>query len=189
MNAIAYFLHRASELLHMAKPPIVMLQQPITHVGPPEAYPNPTITPGALNPTVTQATIKKTIGVPGWTDKIRPPTSYTNALKRKQLTAYGYPSFTNLADLEEDHFIPLCCGGHPTNPKNLWPQRRAGHFGARTKDIAESAAQHAILNGIITLREAQDGFAQDWVALHKRLLANPKIVGLMMAMGPPDEEP
>jgi hypothetical protein len=38
-------------------------------------------TPGAINPDVTQATIGKTICVPGWTAKIRPPVAYTNLLK------------------------------------------------------------------------------------------------------------
>jgi hypothetical protein len=41
--------------------------------------------PGALNPAVTQATIHSTICVPSWTATIRPPATYTNRLKRRQL--------------------------------------------------------------------------------------------------------
>jgi hypothetical protein len=43
--------------------------------------PDPKITPGALNPKVRQSTIKKTICVRGGTKTVRPPVSYTNALK------------------------------------------------------------------------------------------------------------
>lgn len=39
--------------------------------------PDPQLTPGVTNPDVTQATIDKTICVPGWTKTIRPPASYT----------------------------------------------------------------------------------------------------------------
>ena len=80
-------------------------------------------TPGALNPRVRQSTIKKTICKSGWTTKIRPPVSYTNALKIKQMVLYeetGSPS-----EYEEDHFIPLELGGAPRNPKNLWPEPRS----------------------------------------------------------------
>src|SRR5205807_8666163 len=47
-----------------------------------------TLTPGARNPSVTQATIRRTICVRGWTRTVRPPTSYTNGLKLKQMPAY-----------------------------------------------------------------------------------------------------
>src|SRR2546423_2086026 len=48
-----------------------------------------TRTPGVLNPDVTQANIATTICVSGWTKTIRPPTSYTNELKLKQMREYG----------------------------------------------------------------------------------------------------
>ena len=50
---------------------------------------SPTLTPGALNPDVTQATIRSTICVRGWTTTVRPPSSYTSALKIEQLPRYG----------------------------------------------------------------------------------------------------
>ena len=46
-------------------------------------------------PEVKQSTIKKTICKSGWTATIRPPVSYTNALKIKQMVLYeetGSPS-------------------------------------------------------------------------------------------------
>lgn len=50
----------------------------------------PTHTPGARYYKVSQATISKTTCVKGWTDTIRPPASYTNALKVKQLAQWHY---------------------------------------------------------------------------------------------------
>lgn len=80
----------------------------------------PTIT-GVLNPAVTQANINQTVCVPNWTDTIRPPTSYTQALKKRQLKDLGYGDH-NYKHYEEDHFIPLALGGNPTAIGNLWPE-------------------------------------------------------------------
>ena len=44
---------------------------------------DPVRTPGVLNPDVTQANIRSTICRHGWTSTIRPPSSYTDALKRR----------------------------------------------------------------------------------------------------------
>jgi len=43
------------------------------------------LTPGALNPDVTQATIRSTICRRGWTKTVRPPTSFTSALNLAQI--------------------------------------------------------------------------------------------------------
>src|SRR5579862_5024485 len=45
------------------------------------------LTPGVLNPDVSQGTIRATICTAGWTRTVRPPVSYTNDLKRRQLRA------------------------------------------------------------------------------------------------------
>jgi Protein of unknown function (DUF2510) len=51
--------------------------------------PNSARTPGAVNPSVSQANIGRTICVSGWTATIRPDSSYTTELKVQQL-ASGY---------------------------------------------------------------------------------------------------
>jgi hypothetical protein len=79
-------------------------------------------TPGAINPDVTQATIGKTICVPGWTAKIRPPVAYTNLLKTSQMIEYGETGLPS--ELEEDRLINLGIGGAPQDPHNLFPQPR-----------------------------------------------------------------
>jgi hypothetical protein len=77
--------------------------------------PDPTLTPGAINSGVTQANIKSTICVRGYTKTIRPPARYTTALKRQQIKQYGF-SDKKLSDYEEDHLVSLELGGHPTDP-------------------------------------------------------------------------
>jgi hypothetical protein len=67
-----------------------------------------------LNPDVTQANINSTICVAGWTATVRPPASYTSKLKKIQL-----PPDANPKAYEEDHIVPLACGGSPTEPTNL----------------------------------------------------------------------
>ena len=107
-------------------------------------------TPGALNPAVTQATIGETICVRGWTRTIRPPTSYTNELKARQLREYGLSG--PLAGFQEDHLISLELGGHPTDPRNLWPEP---YPRARDVDQIENELREQVCNGELTLAEAQ----------------------------------
>src|SRR5712692_4628034 len=76
--------------------------------------PDPLCTPGVADPRVTQDNIHATICVAGYTITVRPPSSYTDALKQQQISQYGYWD-TSLADYEEDHLIPLELGGHPTD--------------------------------------------------------------------------
>jgi hypothetical protein len=123
--------------------------------------PDSSCTPGATNPDVTPDTIDQTICVSGWTSTVRPPTSYTNPLKVKQIAAYGYAD-TSPSDYEEDHLIPLELGGAPRDPKNLWPEP---HYGSRTsanKDSVENALKKAVCDGRVDLTDAQNAIATDW---------------------------
>jgi hypothetical protein len=118
--------------------------------GPELVLPDPAITPGALNPNVHQATIRKTICKSGWTKTIRPPVDYTNALKVQQIVLYeetGPPS-----EYEEDHFIPLELGGAPKNPKNLWPEPR---WQSSKSDPLETKLKRRVCTGFMTLKNAQ----------------------------------
>ena len=72
--------------------------------------PDPALTPGAVNPAVAQDTIASTICARGWTRTIRPSQSYTQALKRQGIAAYGYAD-KDPRDYQEDHLIPLELGG------------------------------------------------------------------------------
>jgi hypothetical protein len=107
-------------------------------------------TPGVLNPAVTQATIRATICTRGWTRTVRPPVSYTNALKVRQLGQYrlrGPPSA-----FQEDHLISLELGGNPTDPRNLWPEP---YPRAAVVDRIENELNARVCAGSLSLAEAQ----------------------------------
>lgn len=111
---------------------------------------DPVRTPGVLNPDVTQANIRSTICRHGWTDTIRPPTSYTNALKSKQMRRYR--ELGSRSDYQEDHLISLELGGNPTDPRNLWPEP---YPRASDVDKIENELNDQVCSGELTLAEAQ----------------------------------
>lgn len=125
--------------------------------------PDANCTPGAANPDITQSNIYQTICNSSWSTKsIRPPTSYTDNLKVEQLQDYG-SSDQNTKDFEEDHLIPLEVGGNPTDPKNLWPEPRIGHPNSSDKDHFENYLHDQVCSGSLTLPQAQQEIATDWV--------------------------
>jgi len=128
--------------------------------------PNQSRTPGAINQEVTQSNLAATVCVKGWTKTVRPPAYYTNALKKTQIREYAYPD-TNLKSYEEDHLIPLSIGGHPTDPRNLWPQPRHTEWSAARKDLLEFALYKAVCHGELGLDEARRAFAGDWIRAYK----------------------
>ena len=128
--------------------------------------PDPLMTPGATNSEVTQANIQQTVCVKGYTKKIRPPTYFTNRLKKNQIREYGYAN-TNLRDYEEDHLIALSIGGAPDDPHNLWPQPRNSEWNAEKKDKLEFVLYRMVCTQEISLAEAQYAMA-DWIKAWKR---------------------
>jgi hypothetical protein len=134
--------------------------------------PNATRTPGAINPSVTPANIHSTICVSGYTAMIRPDSSYTTALKIRQLdSGYDYRNDTSTADYEEDHLISLELGGSPTNWKNLWPEPYAGREGARVKDEIENKLHDLVCSGQLPLRVAQRAIARNWWRAYNRYIS------------------
>ncbi len=111
---------------------------------------DPVRTPGVLNPDVTQANIRSTVCRHGWTDTVRPPTEYTNTLKRKQMRQYGETG--SLSDYQEDHLISLELGGNPTDSRNLWPEP---YPRAADVDKIENELNSEVCAGQLTLAEAQ----------------------------------
>jgi hypothetical protein len=97
---------------------------------------------------------------------VRPPSSYTTALKRAQIAQYGYAD-TWLADYEEDHLIPLELGGDGYAAGNLWPEPYAGSAGARAKDRLENALHRLVCDGQLGLRAAQQAIASNWYTAYQ----------------------
>ncbi len=112
---------------------------------------SPLLTPGVLNAAVTQATIASTICKRGWTATTRPPTSYTSALKLRQMAAYGETT-GRPGDYQEDHLISLELGGDPIDPRNLWPEP---YPRASDVDRIENDLNDRVCSGELSLAEAQ----------------------------------
>lgn len=125
-------------------------------------------TPGDIDPKITQDNIQQTICVSGYTKTVRPPVSYTNNLKIKQIQEYNY-SDTNPKDYEEDHLISLELGGNPTSEANLWPEPYNITNNAREKDKVENYLHNQICSGKITLQQAQLQIANNWEEVYKNL--------------------
>lgn len=124
-------------------------------------------TPGVANPNVTQENIHQTICVSGWTKTVRPSSGYTDKLKKQQIEEYHYVD-KRPGSYEEDHLISLQLGGHPTDPKNLWPEPYNIRCGARVKDVIETKLKRLVCSGKLTLVEAQQAISTDWVAAYKK---------------------
>ncbi len=123
----------ASALVLLA---LVLLPRHGTSLSPARA--SWTLTPGALNPDVTQATISSTICTRGWTRTVR------------QMREYGRTG--SARDYQEDHLISLELGGNPTDPRNLWPEP---YPRAAAVDQIENELNAEICSGKITLEEGQ----------------------------------
>lgn len=160
---------RADELPLPTKPPAIReLRKDTASTEQPDAAedrwstPDRQRTPGAINADVTQENIHQTVCVVGWTSTVRPSTSYTEALKRKQMREFGIPGTAD--DYHEDHYVPLCVGGHPKDRRNLWPQPIAGKWADRFKNQLELSVCRAVCLDKITLKEGQAIFLDepDW---------------------------
>ena len=129
--------------------------------------PDSRLTPGAINPAITQENLSETVCRRGYTKTVRPPAFFTNKLKREQIRQYGYAD-TNPRSYEEDHLIALSIGGAPDDPHNLWPQPLTSAWSASQKDELEFVLYKMLCKGEIALAEAQQAIASDWIAAWKK---------------------
>ena len=131
-------------------------------------YP-PESTPGAVDAAVSQDNIQQTICISGYTARVRPPTGFTNRLKRELMEENKLPG--EPSDYELDHVIPLELGGCGDCLTNLWMEPLT-HPGAHEKDRVENYLHRAVCDGQITLADAQMAIAQDWYSLYLSFATN-----------------
>ena len=135
--------------------------------------PNTNLTPGLINPAVTQLNIRSTICVSVWTATVRPPVSYTNKLKYDQLhSGYNLDGDLNMKDYEEDHIVPLEVGGNPSSPLNLFPEPRNIARGSYLKDQLENRMHQLVCSGQLSLKSAQAVFLTNWEKGYSKYLGN-----------------
>lgn len=137
--------------------------------------PDPKITPGATDPEVSEANIKESICKVThftWTEGHMPPPSFLEPILKEQLKQYGYDD-TNLKHFQADHLIPLSVGGHPTDPKNIWPQVLLTKWSARRKDYLEEVMHDKVCKGEVSLKDAQEMFRTNWIEGYKKYIGDP----------------
>ena len=139
-----------------------------SRVGDAWLYP-PESTPGAVDAEVTQDDIQQTICISGYTTRVRPPTGFTNRLKRELMEEYNLPG--EPSDYELDHDIPLELGGCGDCLTNLWMEPLT-HPGAHEKDRVENYLHRAVCDGQITLADAQMAIARDWYSVYLSFATN-----------------
>jgi hypothetical protein len=125
--------------------------------------PDPACTPGAIDPSVTQANIHSTICRSGYTKTVRPPSAQTEHAKFDvAYPAYGVPR----SDRSElDHLVSLELGG-ANDIANLWPE--IGKL-PNPKDKVENDLNRAVCDGKVTLAAAQHAIATDWLTAEATL--------------------
>src|SRR5205823_13167074 len=111
----------------------------------------------------TQSNIQPTICSSGYTRPVRPSESVTEPEKRASLAAYGDTG--PLHDYEYDHLVPLELGGASNDPRNLWPE--PGSI-PNPKDGLENRLRSMTCAGGISLSQAQQQIASNWVAVYRR---------------------
>ncbi|MCY0905526.1 hypothetical protein [Arthrobacter sp. H14-L1] len=132
-----------------------------------EVLPDPSCTPGAVDPAVTQDNIDSTICTSGYTATVRPPASTTDRFKVTSLLAYRE---TANHTIELDHLVSLELGG-ANSASNLWPElNRAGATGTTNpKDAVENTIHKAVCDHRVKLVDAQNEMARNWVLAAKDL--------------------
>lgn len=124
--------------------------------------PDPSRTPGATLP-VTAADVC----VPGYSRKVR---DVPAGLKRDVYRTYGIPE-PPAHRYEVDHLISLELGGS-NSERNLWPESyETEPWNAHTKDALENELHRCVCAGEMTLAEAQQAIASDWIQAYRRYMS------------------
>lgn len=131
--------------------------------GAADRLPDPRCTPGAIDPAVTQADVKRTICRAGYSAAVRPSESITEREKRASMVAYGDRG--SMRAYEYDHLVSLELGGAPNDARNLWPEPGAS---PNVKDRLENRLHRLVCDGQLSLAAAQLALARDWAAASRR---------------------
>ena len=64
--------------------------------------------------------------------------------------------------------IALSIGGAPHDPRNLWPEPRKSEWNAKKKDQLEFVLYKMVCRDEISLKDAQDEMATNWIEAWKK---------------------
>lgn len=123
-------------------------------------------TPGATDPTVTQATANSTICKPQNVDKAG--AQVTNKTSTAVFDEYGIAK-KQRSEYAVDHLVPLDLGG--TNAlTNLWPIPLKGSTTPSLKATVDAAVHKSMCAGFISLAAAQGLFNANWSSVNTNLV-------------------
>lgn len=131
--------------------------------------PDPAKTPGD-----TLAVTARDVCTRGYARKVR---DVPSSVKRAAYARYGITHHAP-GEYEVDHLISLELGGS-NSIRNLWPESyRTQPWNARVKDAVENRLHADVCAGRISLHDAQQAIAHDWIAAYRRYVAaTPGAVG------------
>ena len=152
-------MRKAFTLLYMA---LVMLAGGQTV---PAYLPNPSLTPGAINPALT----KEVICANGWSTKSVRGT--TAKVKNAVYRAYGIKTH-KAGQYEIDHLCSLEIGGADVQ-SNLWPQSYTGAWNAHIKDELENTLHREVCSGKSDLATVQAEIKTNWIDCYKKHIGDP----------------
>ena len=152
---------------------------------PATAWPDRTLTPGVVDPAVTDDTICAHDWAPGDPPQRGGDETYSKAARHTSAhlkdAVFAEYHLTNPHDgghtWEVDHLVPLGLGGRDVK-ENLWPESRSGDgMNAWAKDRLEYRLYRLVCNPPpgaphIPLAQAQAAFRTDWVAAYRRYCAD-----------------
>ena len=119
--------------------------------------PDRSCTPGIVNP-YAAAHPYKTVCVPGYAERVRPPEAITEPLKLQLMARYQDPNPSGSYQL--DHLVAIEDGGSPTSVENMWPQPIAQ---AVQKDRLEDLLHEQICAHRLSVVQAARELEGDWL--------------------------
>lgn len=130
-----------------------------------QTLPNPKLTPGKADPTLTKDVICSSTFR---TTTIR----NVSELTKKQvydiyLSKNHQGRCAGSEGCEVDHLISLELGGS-NDIENLWPESYSGVNNAHIKDKLENKLHNMVCKGQISLEQAQREISTDWISAYKK---------------------
>jgi hypothetical protein len=122
--------------------------------------PDSACTPGAI---FANATVQE-ICTPGYSSSVR---NVPFSEKDQAYAEYGIHSHY-AGQYEVDHLVPLELGGSNAIA-NLWPEAASPTPGFHQKDEVENYLHDQVCSGAMSLKEAQNEIATNWLAVYNRM--------------------
>src|SRR5215472_4741300 len=117
-------------------------------------------TPGAILPNVTTTQVC----TPGYASSVR---NVPQSVKDKVYAEYGITRHLP-GQYEVDHLVSLELGGS-NDIANLWPEAASPTPGFHQKDLVENYLHDQVCSGAMSLKDAQNEIATNWLAVYNRM--------------------